>query len=186
MVGDVVEAGGTFTLEDCTYEAPEGKQFKGWAVGAVNATPLKQAGDQITITADTIIYAIWEDLPAHTHTDADGQWESDGTYHWHTCSCTEEFDKAAHIDDNGDNKCDICDYAMPAHDPDTPNNPDNTPDNPNNTPDDPSDDTGGLGTGAIIGIVCGSVAVVGIGGFALFWFVIKKKSFADLIAVFKK
>ncbi|MBR3870453.1 MAG: InlB B-repeat-containing protein, partial [Clostridia bacterium] len=48
MVGDVVEAGGMFTLEDCTYEAPEGKQFKGWAVGAVNATPLKQAGDQIT------------------------------------------------------------------------------------------------------------------------------------------
>ena len=62
MVGDVVEAGGTFTLENCTYEAPEGKQFKGWAVGAVNATPLKQAGDQITITADTIIYAIWEDV----------------------------------------------------------------------------------------------------------------------------
>ncbi|MBR3870163.1 MAG: hypothetical protein IKJ17_01525, partial [Clostridia bacterium] len=57
-----VEAGGTFTLENCTYEAPEGKQFKGWAVGAVNATPLKQAGDQITITADTIIYAIWEDV----------------------------------------------------------------------------------------------------------------------------
>ena len=47
----------------------------------------------------------------------------------------------------------------------------------------------GLGAGAIIGIVIGSVAVVGIGGvggFALFWFVIKKKSFADLIAVFKK
>ena len=44
----------------------------------------------------------------------------------------------------------------------------------------------GLGAGAIIGIVCGSVAVVGIGGFAFLWFVIKKKSFADLIAVFKK
>ena len=29
-------------------------------------------------------------------------------------------------------------------------------------------------------------AVVGIGGFALFWFVFKKKTFADLLAVFKK
>ena len=47
-------------------------------------------------------------------------------------------------------------------------------------------DDAGLGAGAIVGIVIGSVAVVGIGGFALFWFVIKKKSFADLIAVFKK
>ena len=55
-----------------------------------------------------------------------------------------------------------------------------------NTPDDPTDDKDGLGAGAIVGIVIGSVAVVGIGGFALFWFVIKKKSFADLIAVFKK
>ena len=64
------------------------------------------------------------------------------------------------------------------------------------SPDDPSDDKDGLGAGAIVGIVAGSVAVVGIvigsvavvgiGGFALVWFVIKKKSFADLIAVFKK
>ena len=43
-----------------------------------------------------------------------------------------------------------------------------------------------LGIGAILGIVLGAVAILGIGGFALFWFVIKKKSFADLIAVFKK
>ena len=50
----------------------------------------------------------------------------------------------------------------------------------------PVDNDGGLGVGAIIGIVVGSVAVVGIGGFAIFWFVIKKKNFADLIAVFKK
>ena len=44
----------------------------------------------------------------------------------------------------------------------------------------------GLGTGAIVGIVVGSVVVLGLGGFALVWFVIKKKSFADLVAVFKK
>ena len=86
---------------------------------------------------------------------------------------------------------------MPAHDPDTPDQPDNpdTPEQPNN-PDNPgtnppadnppSDDEDELGTGAIVGIVIGSVVVVGIGGFALVWFVIKKKSFADLIAVFKK
>ena len=44
----------------------------------------------------------------------------------------------------------------------------------------------GLSGGAIAGIVVGSVAVAGLGGFSLFWFVIKKKSFADLIALFKK
>ena len=44
----------------------------------------------------------------------------------------------------------------------------------------------GLSGGAIAGIVVGSVVVLGGGGFAIFWFVIRKKSFADLIAVFKK
>ena len=44
----------------------------------------------------------------------------------------------------------------------------------------------GLSGGQIAGIVIGSVAVAGIGGFAIFWFAVKKKKFADLIAIFKK
>ena len=43
----------------------------------------------------------------------------------------------------------------------------------------------GLSGGAIAGIVIGSVAVAGIGGFAIFWFVVRKKTFADLIATIK-
>ena len=43
----------------------------------------------------------------------------------------------------------------------------------------------GLSGGAIAGIVIGSVAVAGIGGFAIFWFAVKKKTFADLIAAIK-
>ena len=43
----------------------------------------------------------------------------------------------------------------------------------------------GLSDGAIAGIVIGSVAVAGIGGFAIFWFAVKKKSFADLFAAIK-
>lgn len=38
----------------------------------------------------------------------------------------------------------------------------------------------GLSGGAIAGIVIGSVLLAGIGGFAIFWFAIKKKTFADL------
>ena len=43
----------------------------------------------------------------------------------------------------------------------------------------------GLSGGQIAGIVVGSVAVAGLGGFSVFWFAIKKKSFADLIAAIK-
>ena len=43
----------------------------------------------------------------------------------------------------------------------------------------------GLSGGAIAGIVIGSVAVAGIGEFAIFWFAVKKKTFADLIAAIK-
>ncbi len=45
---------------------------------------------------------------------------------------------------------------------------------------------GTFADGAIAGIAVGSVAVAGVGGFSVFWFVIKKKKFADLIAIFKK
>ena len=44
----------------------------------------------------------------------------------------------------------------------------------------------GLSGGQIAGIVIGSVAGVGIVGFAIFWFVVKKKSFADLISAIKE
>ena len=43
----------------------------------------------------------------------------------------------------------------------------------------------GLSGGSIAGIVIGSVAVAGIGGFAVLWFAVKKKTFADLIATIK-
>ena len=43
----------------------------------------------------------------------------------------------------------------------------------------------GLSGGQIAGIVIGSVAVAGIGGFAMFWFAVKKKRFSDLIAAIK-
>ncbi len=38
----------------------------------------------------------------------------------------------------------------------------------------------GLSGGAIAGIVTGSAAVAGLGGFAVLWFAVKKKTFADL------
>lgn len=44
----------------------------------------------------------------------------------------------------------------------------------------------GLSGGAIAGIVIGSVLLAGIGGFAIFWFAVKKKTFADLGVVLKK
>ena len=116
---------------------------------------------------------------AHSH---GSEWKTDANEHWNECDCGDKANKAAHTDSNNDGKCDTCEYHMST----TPDNPNNTPDNPNNTPDDPTDDKDGLGAGAIVGIVIGSVAVVGVGGFTLFWFVIKKKTWAEFLAIFKK
>ncbi len=43
----------------------------------------------------------------------------------------------------------------------------------------------GLSGGQIAGIVIGTLLLAGIGGFAIFWFAVKKKTFADLIAAIK-
>ena len=57
---------------------------------------------------------------------------------------------AAHFSENADGKCDECGESFK------------------------------LSGGEIAGIATGSTAVVGLGGFSLFWFVIKKKKFSDL------
>lgn len=49
----------------------------------------------------------------------------------------------------------------------------------------PAPDKKGLSGGQIAGIVIGSIAGVGIIGFAIFWFVVKKKTFAELISAIK-
>ena len=44
----------------------------------------------------------------------------------------------------------------------------------------------GLSGGQIAGIVIGTLLFAGIGGFAIFWFAIKKKNFKDLGEAFKR
>lgn len=106
----------------------------------------------------------------HTH-NYSSDWKADADEHWHECSCGDKANKAAHADENNDGKCDICDYAMG---------------NADNPGGEIEPEKTGLSGGAIAGIAVGSVAVAGLGGFSLFWFGIKKKKFADLIALFKK
>ncbi|MBQ9114421.1 MAG: hypothetical protein IJY07_00635, partial [Clostridia bacterium] len=67
--------------------------------------------------------------------------------------------------------------------------PEPTPDNTPDTPEVEGEDEAGLSAGAIAGIAVGATAGavgLGVGGFAIFWFVIKKKSMAELLAIFKK
>lgn len=49
----------------------------------------------------------------------------------------------------------------------------------------PEKEKEGLSGGAVAGIVVGSLAVVGLGGFSLFWFVMKKKTFAELLTAIR-
>ncbi len=108
--------------------------------------------------------------PPHTHAHG-STWVSDANEHWNECECGDKANKVAHADFDNNSKCDTCDYTMSSGTVDPGTDPDTQPpvDNP------ATDDNDGLGIGAIIGIVAASVAVVGGGGFALFWFVIRKK-----------
>ena len=119
----------------------------------------------------------------HINHTPKAEWTTDAGSHWHECTGCEgqQLEKAAHTDSDNNGKCDVCDYDMPTtpggETPEQPKQPENP-----ETPDEPK----GISGGAIAGIVVGSVAVAGIGGFSVVWFIVKKKSFADLIAIFKK
>ena len=91
---------------------------------------------------------------------------------------------AAHVDQDSNGKCDVCGDSLTGEEPDEPEQPD-VPENPEQ-PEKSDKDSGGLGVGAIVGIAVGGSVVVGVGVFALIWFAIKKKTWADFLKIFKK
>ncbi|MBE6548298.1 MAG: hypothetical protein E7667_05405 [Ruminococcaceae bacterium] len=136
-------------------------------------------------------YIIAPALNHTTHTPAD-EWMSDAFYHWHECTGCEgqKLQETEHADTDNDEECDACGYAMPGAGTEPSTEPTTEPTTEENTkPSNKSknkEEKNGLPTGAVVGIVIGSVAVVGIGVFAIVWFAVKKKTFADLISIFKK
>ena len=125
------------------------------------------------------------------HAFASGYEFSSADGHAHKCTtqgCAEHDALVPHGDANGDGKCDDCGYSMSTNTPGNDSEPgeDSKPPVDNPPAKDPGDAPGGLGAGAVAAIVIGAVVVVGFGGFALTWFVIKKKTFADLVATFRK
>ena len=56
-MADATGVSGDYVLPVCGFTAPNGKQFKAWSVGGVE----KAAGDTITVNANTVIKAVWND-----------------------------------------------------------------------------------------------------------------------------
>ena len=50
--------GSTYTLPDCTFTAPENKEFAGWEIGE----EIKDPGEKITVNGETLITATWKDI----------------------------------------------------------------------------------------------------------------------------
>ena len=59
-MADVTDISGEYTLPANGFTAPDGKQFKGWSTSA-DGTVI--SGTTIDVTANTTLYAIWEDIP---------------------------------------------------------------------------------------------------------------------------
>lgn len=186
-----VEEGTQFVLPANEFTAPDGKVFDAWEVGEERKLP----NETIVINADTTIKALWKDVPAETFTvrfNANGGSGTmnpvaniAGEYALPQCAFSApEGKEFAGWKVNGQGSLlqaggiinVTADIELVAQwkdkGGDAPVNPE--------TPND------GLSAGAVAGIVVGSVVVAGVGGFALVFFVLKKKSWADFVALFKK
>ena len=203
-----VDKGSSYTLPANGFTAPDGKRFKSWSIGG-NAVAV---GASIIINNATTVTAVWEDLPTMhavsfnanggTGSKAAEQVEH-GTYFtlpanpftalegkvfagWAFTANGSKIE-AATIQVNND----VTLFALwkdAESAPVDPVNPDE-PGNPDQPEINPAEEKQGLSGGAIAGIVVGSVAgaaALGCGGFAIFWFVIKKKTWAEFVALFKK
>ena len=58
MIPAEVNEGEEYTLPECGFTAPSNKAFKVWSVGGEE----KQPGDKITVSANTTVTAVWQDL----------------------------------------------------------------------------------------------------------------------------
>ncbi|MBR4655976.1 MAG: S-layer homology domain-containing protein [Oscillospiraceae bacterium] len=70
-MADVTGVSGDYTLPECGFTAPDGQQFKAWSVDGKEY----KVGASITVSANTTVKAVWEDIPVVTYTvsfDANG------------------------------------------------------------------------------------------------------------------
>ncbi len=101
---------GDYVLPASGFTAPEGKQFMAWNVNGV----VKLAGATVSITADTTLVALWEDIG---HTCVPTGWKNDKDSHWKWCDVVGCFEiipgsQGAHADANADGYCDTCGYNV--------------------------------------------------------------------------
>ena len=104
-----VKSGENFTLPECTFTPPEGKEFAGWL--AANGT-VYPAGDIVFSTTDSVLKATWKDKEAetpHKHSYKDVVTAPTCTakgYTTHTCACGDSYvdtyvDALGHAWDSG-------------------------------------------------------------------------------------
>ena len=104
-----VKSGENFTLPECTFTPPEGKEFAGWL--AVNGT-VYPAGDIAFSTTDSVLKATWKDKEAetpHKHSYkavVTAPTCTEKGYTTHTCACGDSYvdtyvDALGHAWDNG-------------------------------------------------------------------------------------
>ena len=64
---EVTVAPGAYTLPDCGFTAPEGKQFKEWQITYVNGNPTTEnAGTEITVSENIVLVAQWAEVNPKT------------------------------------------------------------------------------------------------------------------------
>lgn len=98
MPDDTASVGTSYTLPDCTFTPPQGKQFKAWSTDPDSTTEYAP-GASMVLDEDTTFYALWEDAP-HTHsgvlhTGYAATCDAPGEKDYYTCSCNKFFEDAA-------------------------------------------------------------------------------------------
>ena len=104
-----VKSGENFTLPECTFTPPEGKEFAGWLAANGNVYP---AGDIAFSTTDIVLKATWKDKEGetpHKHSYKDVVTAPTCTekgYTTHTCACGDSYvdtyvDALGHAWDSG-------------------------------------------------------------------------------------
>lgn len=145
----------------------EGCYYRGEILSHRSSGPATETEDETCLDCGYVITKAQN----HVHKPLPG-YQFDDNSHWQVCGCGEVLNKQDHVDANGDEKCDLCNSqgnpantepgVNPGTDPGT-NNPGQTGNSDEN------------GKDLIWLWILLAVVVVAGGGFAIYWFVFKKK-----------
>ena len=174
MANKNIYDGRYLTLPECEFGAPDGYEFDHWEIGKEKY----DAEETYQVSANVTVKAIWSEISSEEPSSSTQPTSSPSSQ----TPGSQPTSGAQPTSGSTPSEPITSDPSAPI----APGSSGVTPSSSEVPAPSEEESGGGISGGAVAGIVIGSLALVGLGGFSVYWFVISKKTIGELGNVFVK